>query len=132
VDERVTGFTLDGSLATLLYPGAGGALDVRITNPFSFDIHVSQLTMTVRQATTRDGGPNPACDGRVNLKVSRQYAGPAPLRVERRSTVSLSGLGVPRAQWPQLLMPNLPVNQNACKRTTFTFDYAATATKVNR
>jgi hypothetical protein len=29
-------------------------------------------------------------------------------------------------------MPDLTVNQDACKRTAFAFDYAATATKVNR
>jgi len=130
--DKVTGFTLGGNLSTLLYPGAQGALDVRIDNPFGFDISVSGLTVTVRQATTRDGQPNPACDGTVNLKVLRQYVGPSPLRVPRKRSVSLSSLGVPQSQWPQLQMPDLPVNQDACKRTSFTFDYAATATKVNR
>jgi hypothetical protein len=132
VQEPVGGLTLDGNLSTLLYPGASGALDVRISNPFSFDIHVSQLTVTVRRSTTRNGQPNPACDGTVNLTVLGQYSGPEPLRVPKKRTVSLSELGLPRSQWPQLLMPDLPVNQDACKRTTFTFDYAATATKVNR
>jgi hypothetical protein len=125
-------FTLGGSLASPLYPGAQRALDVRIDNPFSFDIHVSGLTVTVRRATARDGQPNPACDGTVNLKVLRQYGGPTPLLVPGQRSVTLSGLGVPQSQWPQLQMPDLPVNQDACKRTTFTFDYAATATKVNR
>jgi hypothetical protein len=130
--EKVTDFTLGGSLSSLLYPGAQRALDVRIDNPFSFDIHVSGLTVTVRRATTSNGQPNPACDGTVNLKVLRQYGGPTPLRVPGGRSVTLSGLGVPQSQWPQLQMPDLPVNQDACKRTTFTFDYAATATKVNR
>jgi hypothetical protein len=132
VQEKVTGFTLGGSLSSLLYPGAQRALDVRVDNPFSFDIHVSGLAVTVRRETTRNGQPNPACDGTVNLKVPRQYGGPTPLRVPANRTVTLSGLGVPQSQWPQLQMPDLPVNQDACKRTTFTFDYAATATKVNR
>jgi hypothetical protein len=130
VQLQVSGFTLSGSLSQVLYPGATAGLNVRITNPFNFDINVSQLTVTVRRATTRGGVPNPGCDGTVNLRVLRQYGGPSPLKVKSSRTVSLSDLGVPQSQWPQLQMPDLPVNQDACKSTTFTFDYAATATKV--
>jgi hypothetical protein len=130
VQQPVSGFTLAGSVSQLLYPGATAALNVRITNPFSFDINVAQLTVTVRQATIRNGQPNPACDGQANLKVLRQYSGPTPVKVLANRTVALSDLGVPQAQWPQLQMPDLPVNQDACKNTTFTFDYTATATKV--
>jgi hypothetical protein len=32
--------------------------------------------------------------------------------------------------WPLLTMPNLPVNQDACKATSFAFDYTGTATEV--
>jgi hypothetical protein len=52
--------------------------------------------------------------------------------VPRDRSVSLSELGVPESQWPQLRMPDLPVNQDACKNTSFTFEYAATATKADR
>ena len=132
VQAPITDLTLGGSLTQLLYPGATARLDVRITNPFSFDVNVQQLTVTVRPATTRNGQPNPACEGTANLKVLRQYSGPAQLRVPAKRTVSLSELGVPQSSWPQLQMPDLPVNQDACKDTTFTFDYDATATKVTR
>ena len=132
VQERVGDVTLDGNLSPLLHPGATAALDVRITNPHHFDIDVAQLTVTVRQRTTRNGQPNPACDGSVNLTVARQYGGPSRLRVPRDRSLSLSEAGVPQSQWPQLRMPDLPVNQDACKDTTFMFDYAATATKANR
>jgi hypothetical protein len=132
VQEQVSNLTLGGDLAAPLYPGASRPLNVLIGNPFSFDVNVSGLTVTVRRPTTRNGQPNPSCDGTANLKVLRQYGGPAPLRVPAKRTVSLADLGVPESQWPQLLMPDLAVNQDACKRTTFTFDYAATATKVNR
>jgi hypothetical protein len=123
---------LAGDVAEPLYPGATAAVDVRITNPFPFDVEVSGLTVTVRRVTTRGGLLNPACDGTVNLRVARPYSGRWRLLVPARRTRSLSSLGVPRAQWPQLEMPNLPVNQDACKGTTFTFSYAATATKVHR
>jgi hypothetical protein len=132
VQQRVRDVRLDGSVSQLLYPGATAVLDVRITNPHHFDIDVAQLTVTVRQRTTRAGQPNPGCDGTVNLTVARQYSGPSPLRVPRDRSVTLSALGVPQSQWPRLRMPDLPVNQDACKSTTFTFDYAATASKANR
>jgi hypothetical protein len=68
----------------------------------------------------------------VNLTVARQYGGPPRLRLPAGRSLSLSELGVDRSRWPQLRMPDLPVNQDACKATTFMFDYAATATKADR
>jgi hypothetical protein len=126
------GFTLGGDLATLLYPGAAAPLNLRIGNPHPFAIDVRGLTVTVRSATTRNGRPNPACDGRANLRVLRQYGGRSPLTVPARRTMSLADLGVPRAHWPRLAMPDLPVNQDACKHTSFRLGYAATATRASR
>lgn len=128
VKAPVAGFAVAGNLTRSLYPGATAPLDVTVTNPFAFDIVVRRITVTPRQATVRAGQPNPACDGTDNLVVAQQYSGPA-VRVPRRATVSLSGLRVPQAQWPLLRMPNLPVNQDACKSTTFTFGYSAEATR---
>jgi hypothetical protein len=126
----VTGLTISGDLSQLLYPGAIAALNARITNPFGFAIDVAQLTVTPEPATTAHGQPNPACSGTANLVTNHQYTGPEPLTIPGRSTRSLSDLGIPPAQWPQLQMPNLPTNQDACKNTTFTFVYAAIATKA--
>jgi hypothetical protein len=127
--KPVTGFTLSGDVTQLLSPGATAELNVKITNPFNFDILVSQLTVTVQHATTRNGQPNPSCDGTANLRVSRQFSG-SWLKVKSNRTVSLSDLGVPHSQWPQLLMPDLPTNQDACKGASYTFTYSATATKA--
>jgi hypothetical protein len=126
----VSGFTLSGNITQALSPGTAARLNVKITNPFKFDIMISQLTVTVRRATTKNGQPNPGCDGTVNLIVSSQYTG-APLKVKEERTVSLSDLNVPQSQWPLLTMPDLPTNQDACKGATTTFDYSATATKAN-
>jgi hypothetical protein len=127
IQTPVAGFGLSGDLSQRLSPGLTAPLNVTITNPFHFDILVSGITVTPRQATTRDGRPNPACDGTVNLTVARQYSGPSPLRVQARRTLSLADLGVAPARWPLLRMPDLPVNQDACKNTAFTFTYSADA-----
>jgi hypothetical protein len=124
----VHGFTIAGSLADPLYPGATSALNVQITNPYNFAIEVADLTVVPRAATTRDGRPNPDCDGTVNLTTGHQFSGPS-IVVPKQSTRSLSDLGIPQSQWPELLMPNLSTNQDACKGTSFTFAFSATATR---
>lgn len=131
VQPPVSGFTLSGNLTQPLSPGATSALDVRITNPFTFAINVTVMTVTVNEATTKNGRPNPACRGTVNLVAHRQYTGRSPLTIARNATRSLSDLGVARGQWPQLQMPNLSTNQDACKSTDFSFTYFAEATKAN-
>jgi hypothetical protein len=128
VDPAAVDVLLAGDVTQPLYPGAASPVDVRISNPFSFDVYVSGVTVTPRAATTKNGQPNPACDGTVNLRVAHQYLG-AAVNVPPKSTVSLSGTGVARSLWPTLQMPDLAVNQDACKGTTFSFSYSATATK---
>jgi hypothetical protein len=125
-------FRLSGDLSQPLRPGDSAPLNVRLTNPYSYDVQVSRIIVTLRRATTRDGRPNRACDGTVNLRLARQYTGPTPLRIRANRTASLAALDVPTSRWPLLRMPNLTTNQDACKGTTFRFDYSATATKVNR
>lgn len=129
--QRPRALELSGSATQRLYPGGSAPLNVHLKNPSGYDVTVSRITVTPHRATTRDGRPNPACDGRANL-TARQYTGPTPLRVRAKRTVLLAALDVPTARWPLLTMPNLATNQDACKGTTFRFDYAATATEVTR
>ena len=124
----VHAFSITAAPAGGLYPGAVVPVDLDITNPYNFAIVVSGLTVEPEDATTRDGLPNPACSGTTNLVTSRQYSGPA-LVIPKKATRSLSDLAVPESQWPQLEMPNLPTNQDACKATTFTFGSSGTATR---
>src|SRR3954469_424439 len=122
----VHGFTVAGTLTDPLYPGATSALNVQITNPYNFALEVTGLTVVPKAETTRDGQPNPDCDGTVNLATSSQFSGPS-IVIPKQSTRSLTDLGVPQSQWPELLMPNLSTNQDACKSTSFTFAFSATA-----
>ena len=103
MQKPVTGFTLSGDVTQLLAPGTTAALNVKITNPFNYDILITQVTVTVQHATTKNGQPNPTCDGTTNLIVTRQFSGTSPLKVKSNRTVSLSDLGIPQSQWPQLL-----------------------------
>jgi|SRR5581483_988757 len=121
-------FGISGNLTQALYPGVSRPLDLVLANPYNFAITVTSVTVTVDPATTKTtGGPNPACVGPTNLRVTQQLTGPATLAAN--ATKSLSQLGVAPANWPQLLMPDLPTNQDDCKNTTFKLSYAGTAQK---
>src|SRR5438445_3248517 len=121
-------FGISGNASAAFYPGATPQpLDLVLTNPFSFDIKVTGVTVTIQAATTKNGNPNPGCDGVQNLKVTRQFNGTVTLA--KKTTSSLSQLGTPASQYPLLQMPDLPVNQDACRNSTFRMSYSGTAVK---
>lgn len=106
---------------TGLYPGRSVPLDLQLSNPHNQDIYVQSVTITVGGTTSA------GCDGPANLTVSRDLQG--PVRVPKRSTRTLSQLGIVDSRWPELTMPNLAENQDACKATQFALTYTGTATK---
>jgi hypothetical protein len=121
-------FGISGNASAPFYPGATPQpLNLVLTNPYRFDIKVTGITVTIQSATTKNGNPNPACDGTQNLKVTRQFNGTVTLA--KKTTSSLSQLGTPASQYPLLQMPDLPVNQDACQNSTFRMSYSGTAVK---
>lgn len=115
-------FKIAGDVVDLLYPGASGSVDLVFTNPNRVAITVRSVTIAVDPTTS-----SPGCDGTTNLLVTHSLIGTAT--VPARSTRSLSQLAVPTDRWPVLTMPDLPVNQDACKETTFTLHYTGSATR---
>lgn len=124
-------FGIAGSLTAALAPGLTQPLNLVLTNPYnsSHGLDVTGVTINVKHGTTRAGSPNPDCDGPTNVAVTAGSPAPWPVNIPRTSTRSLSELGIPPMQWPQVTMLNLPENQDACKGTTFHFTYTGTATK---
>jgi hypothetical protein len=121
-------FGISGNASALFYPGATPQpLDLVLTNPFNFDIRVTGITVTVEAATTRNGNPNPNCNGTQNLNVTRPFNG--TLTLAKNATKSLSQLATPASQYPLVQMPDLPVNQDACQKSTFRMSYSGTAVK---
>jgi hypothetical protein len=112
-------FPISGDLTGLLRPGLTIPLSLTLTNPFNWQISVSNLTVTVRHQTSE-----PDCDGQANLSV-QQYSG-GTVTVTAHSSVTLPA----DATAPQITMVNLPTNQDACQGATFTFDYSASSTKL--
>jgi hypothetical protein len=121
-------FGISGSMTQQLYPGnPGEPLDLVFENPNNQDIKVLEVAVSVADATNRGGQLNPGCVGSTHLSVVKQLT--AQVVVPRNSTRSLSDLGVGIADYPVVKFLNLPMNQDACKSTRFTFTYAGTASK---
>ena len=60
----------------------------------------------------------------------QQFAGAYPFKLAASRTRSLTDLGFPQSQWPQVGMVNRPVNQDGCKGATVTLKYTGTARKA--
>lgn len=115
-------FGISGSASQPFFPGRAVVVDLRFANPHNQPIQVLAVDITIARQTSSAG-----CPGDENLVVRRPFTG--PVTVPARSTMTLSELRVPAGQWPELEMPNLPVNQDACKGTDFTITYTGRATK---
>lgn len=121
--RQVKGLTISGKAQGLLSPGTSRRVNLVITNPSSFAIRVTEVTIEVGPLTSR-----PACSGKENLVVTRNLAA-TPI-VPKKSSKSLQDLGISKTEWPRIMMPDLPTNQDACKATTFTLRYTGTAVKA--
>jgi hypothetical protein len=104
-----------------MYPGSRAPLDLVLTNPNTFDIRVTALSVSV------GGTTNAHCSGRVNYAAT-QYSGAFPLVVHPGST-RLSALVSDSSVWPQISMHDLPTNQDACQGAVLSLEYRGRATR---
>jgi len=113
-------FTISGTASGLLYPGVSRPLPLTISNPNSVQIFVTSLTVSTQPGSTKAG-----CDGPTNLQVTQSSAsGANALTVPANGQVTLPS-GTVSA--PQVLMKNLPTNQDACQGASYTFSYSGSA-----
>jgi hypothetical protein len=115
---------IDGDLPSLLSPGHGGAIPLRIENPYPYAISVTEVRVTVDRGSSHAG-----CDGRTDLAVrqSNTVDGAVAIEVPATSTVTLPA---GRATAPMLWMRNRAINQDACKGARFTVRYSGVARRV--
>jgi hypothetical protein len=115
-------FTVTGMPHGTLSPGSALPIELVLTNPNPAALEVGQLSVSIT------GTSNPAC--RTGNFAVRQYRGGYPLRVAAGARATLAALGVAVARWPQLIMLNLPTNQDACKGVRVSLGYAGTGSGV--
>jgi hypothetical protein len=113
-------FTISGGVSGSLYPGVSRPLPLTISNPNGVPIIVTNLVATPQAGSTKAG-----CDGPTNLQVTQSNAsGANTLTVPANGQITLPS-GTVSA--PQVLMKNLPTNQDACQGASFTFNYSGSA-----
>jgi hypothetical protein len=113
-------FTVTGNADGPLAPGLGRALLVTVHNPNSVPITVTSLAAEVAA-----GSSNPGCDGPSNLTIAQSdLSSTNTLSVPAGGQVTLPSGSV---HAPQVLMKDLPTNQDACKSALFTFEYSGSA-----
>jgi hypothetical protein len=122
VVQPAVAFPISGGPAGDLAPGVTERLDLRVSNPTSFDLAVTAIGATVDAVTSA-----PACDGAANFTASA-YSGPGFVIPAGATNVTLTSLGVAPSQLPTISMLNLTTNQDACKGASLTLHYGGSAT----
>lgn len=114
-------FSIAGKLSGTLAPGVSRPLALTITNP-----NTKAIIVTALQVTVAPGSTNAGCDGPTNLQVTQSNASSSNTFTvpgkDGKATVPSGTVST-----PQVLMKNLPTNQDACKGATFTFNYSGNA-----
>jgi hypothetical protein len=123
-----TALGIGGRVVGNLAPGVAQPVDLWFSNPNDAAVRVTSVTITIEDATTRDGVANPACIGSANVVMGAGLG--APVTVPPHTSATLTQLGISQASWPTVQMLDLPVNQDGCQATAFTLDYAGAATQA--
>jgi hypothetical protein len=113
-------FTVTGNASGPLAPGLTRSLAITLTNPNSVAITVTALSASIAAGSSKAG-----CDGPSNLQLTQSSISEAnAVAIPANGHVTLPS-GTVTA--PQVLMKDLPVNQDACKGASFTFTYSGGA-----
>jgi len=120
VEEGGKPFTVTGNATGPLAPGFSSPLAVTVSNPNGVAITLTELQVTVAAQSSNAG-----CEGPANLALTQSNVSASnPLVVPANGHVSLPSGAVSA---PQVLMKDLPTNQDACKNAAFTFNYSGSA-----
>ena len=124
VVNQQTSFRLAGSVPSPLAPGQSRPIDVAITNPYSFGLKVTALSVSVA-----DFESNPGCRPLRNFAAKQIAAASLPLLVPAGQTRTLEQLGVHNRSKPQLAMLETNTLQDVCKGAQVKLQYSAVGTK---
>lgn len=120
-----TAFTISGTLPGALTPGTGTPLDLSLSNP-------GPVTRILGLNVDLSGVIAPQADAIHPCTVDdfsvTQFSGSYGFTLPSSSTRTLSQLGIPAGQWPQVAMLNRPVNQDGCKGASLDLSYSGAST----
>jgi hypothetical protein len=115
---------ITGDATGLLTPGATVPLNLTLSNPYSFTLLVSGVSIALQEGTSNRG-----CSASQNFTVKQLGATVYPLSLPAGASRTLSQLGVADRDMPKLNMLNQSWNQDACKNAVVRLSYSGSATK---
>jgi hypothetical protein len=124
VVQKSQNFQIGGNPGSQLSPGARAPLNLSLTNPYNFDLRITNLAVAVEEGTSK-----PACSGTRNFKITQVPPARLPITLPAGQTKTLAQLGVADGDKPKVEMLNQPWNQDACKNATITLNYSGSAGK---
>jgi hypothetical protein len=118
-------FTISGGPTGLLAPGNAVSIDLQLANPRNASFNITGLTVSITGVTrtARAVANNWPCS--PSDYTVTQFSGSYPFTAPPGNS-SLSGSGIPAAQWPQIKMLNTSLNQDGCKGATLQLSYSGT------
>ena len=119
-------FAISGDLPAPLEPGLAAPLDLALTNEGAAEIAISGLEVSVDSISAPQASATFPCT--LDDFSVTQFAGTYGFVIPASSTRSLSELGFPEAQLPQVEMLDRPLNQNGCKGASLTLRHGGSAT----
>jgi hypothetical protein len=117
-------FTIAGSAGDL-EPGVARSLNLAITNPNRQGLLVTWLTVSIQRVSAPNATAALPCT--VADFAVRQFSGDYPLAVPASSTRTLSALGTPGSQRPQVTLVDRPLDQDGCKGASLVLGYGGMA-----
>jgi hypothetical protein len=119
-------FLIGGDLSGFLIPGLTEPIDLALTNPGSAEISITELLVSIESIAAPQADQTHPCT--LDDFSVTQFSGAYGFTVGPSETSTLSALGFPEEQMPQVTMLDRPLNQNGCKGASLGFSYAGTAT----
>jgi hypothetical protein len=116
-------FAITGDLTAPVSPGIAVPLDLRIVNTREDALLVTELTVTIRSVDAPNATESRPCDPRDF--VVEQIPAAAILRVDPKTSSTLTQLGLAHEDWPRIGMVAAATNQDGCKGASLDLGYTA-------
>ncbi|WP_247046223.1 hypothetical protein [Arthrobacter rhizosphaerae] len=117
-------FTISGDAVEAIVPGKSAAIDLEFTNPEGLPFTVSGVRVRVLKVTAPQAPATRPCS--ISDYTVQQLPPETRITIPARGTGTLSGLGLPREDWPRVGLVNDSVNQDSCKGASLELAYTAT------
>jgi hypothetical protein len=116
-------FTISGDAVERILPGKSAAIDLAFANPESVPLTVSEVRVRVLKVMAPDPAGTRPCS--ASDYIVQQLPSETKITIPARGTGTLSGLGLPREDWPRVGLVDHSVNQDTCKGASLELAYTA-------